>query len=559
MDLNDKNIFKTFEEIFDISDDGDKHSQADVSLTVGVVVDTDDPLQMGRLRVFCPSLNDDPRKLQHLPWAAYVSPFGGVVDNNCFARGSDVKNFQTSGPVHYGFWAIPEQGAHALVGCVDGDPRRRFWLGCFPSQQQTHTIFTGRFKWSGFNGTPDGPFSSNNDPIQPLYNNLTTAFTSTNPSYAGRNTRFSSEWKTRGADYQPTAVSQDVGEFPNTKDTTYLDEQNDQITVAEPDQWVKDILGAHGYDWTAFKNLGSFLASKVYGFGTPGGHSIWMDDRPFNCRVKLRTTSGHQILMDDTNERIYIATAKGNNWIEMDQAGNIDVYSSSRVSVHAASDINFSTEGSFRVKAQQGIFMYAGNATESPLSEPPNPGQIRLTSTDDMHIYSEANIRTYSKENTYIQSNSNIDVVAAAQFAVQVGSSSIAINTNDIVLISGENIFFEDSTPADKTNLMSIIASINTKQEGTGTPVPIVPPPQITIDPSASEISLWTNRVPQHEPWPRVLMQNSTDPQNQINVGYKHNVQWVPQFDNTTSPAGMEPIGKVEGDQNIPRGMFWRR
>lgn len=555
-DFNDKDIFKTFEGIFDIDDKGDKNLQANISLTIGVVVDTDDPLQMGRLRIFCPSLNDDPRKLQHLPWSAYVSPFGGVVDNPCFVRGSDATNFQTSGPVHYGFWAIPEQGAHALVGSVDGDPRRRFWLGCFPAQQQTHTIFTGRFKWSGFNGTPDGPFSSTNQPIQPLYGNLTSAYTSNNPSYAGRNARFSSEWKTRGADYQPTAVNQDVGEFPNTKDTTYLDEQNDQISVAEPDQWVKDILGAHGYDWTAFKNLGSFLASKVYGFGTPGGHSIWMDDRPFNNRIKVRTTGGHQILMDDTNERIYIATAKGNNWIEMDQAGNIDVYSASRVSVHAASDINFSTEGSFRVKAQQGIFMYAGASVETPLNDIPAQGQIRLTATDDLHVLSKKNIRMDSTETTFLQSGQDIDMLAAGNIKQKstlyfVNSNTISISTNgeSTVQLDPTGILFQSSTQI-------VSSSISVEINPPDVP-PLVPIQNPLI--SATEISLWTNRVPQHEPWPRTLMQSSNIPQNQSNIGYKNNVQWEPQFDNVTSPAGMEPIGKIDGDQTIIRGMFWRR
>jgi len=52
---------------------GDLTDITDV-MSVGVVVDNDDPLQQGRLRIFCPSYNDDPKKLLHLPWAGYVSP-----------------------------------------------------------------------------------------------------------------------------------------------------------------------------------------------------------------------------------------------------------------------------------------------------------------------------------------------------------------------------------------------------------------------------------------------------------------------------------------------------
>lgn len=572
---DDKKIFKGFDKLFDVGTDGDKNLQAGVSLTVGVVVDTDDPLQMGRLRVFCPSLNDAPEKLQHLPWAAYCSPFGGVINNSCFTRGSDPSNCTTTGAVHYGFWGVPEQGAHALVGCIDGDPRRRFWLGCFPSQQETHTLFTGRFKWSGFDGTPDGPFSSSNDPIQPLYDNLSKMF----PDRTAR------EWKTRGADYQPTAVSQDVGQIPNPDDGTYLDEQNDQISAAEPDAWVKDILGAHGYDWTAFKNLGAFLASKVYGFSTPGGHSIMMDDRPFNCRMKLKTVGGHMILLDDTNERIYITTAQGNNYIEMDQAGNIDVYSASRVSVHAANDINFSTEGSFRVKAKTGIFMYAGDNVETPLGgDVPAAGQIRFQATDDFHILSNANIRLTSDEDMLIQSMQDIDVtsvnwmqkvtddfnlmaseiniVGTDQFVAEVGSSSFGLNSSSIVSTADEDVYFSGGGIAG--SITSINETFLTKEDSSGGPLqtasgPSITAPTIEVDPALTQISIWTNRVPQHEPWPRVLEQSSDQPVNAQNTGYQNNVQWVDQFSNGADEASAQPIGRVEGNVVIDRGMFWRR
>ena len=41
-----------------------KNNTGFTGMTLGVVVDGDDPLQMGRLRVFCPSLNDDPKTIR---------------------------------------------------------------------------------------------------------------------------------------------------------------------------------------------------------------------------------------------------------------------------------------------------------------------------------------------------------------------------------------------------------------------------------------------------------------------------------------------------------------
>lgn len=76
---------------------------------------------------------------------------------------------------------------------------------------------------------------------------------------------------------------------------------------------------------------------------------------------------------------------------------------------------------------------------------------------------------------------------------------------------------------------------------------------------SLTEISPWTNRVPQHEPWPRVLKQDEGDEVNEENDGYTNNVDWIDQYDNETSPEGLKPIGRIEGDEEIERGPFWRR
>jgi len=76
---------------------------------------------------------------------------------------------------------------------------------------------------------------------------------------------------------------------------------------------------------------------------------------------------------------------------------------------------------------------------------------------------------------------------------------------------------------------------------------------------SLTEISPWPNRVPDHEPWPRVLKQDTGDEQNEENEGYKNNVDSIDQYDNESSPEGLRPIGKVEGDETIERGPLWRR
>lgn len=76
---------------------------------------------------------------------------------------------------------------------------------------------------------------------------------------------------------------------------------------------------------------------------------------------------------------------------------------------------------------------------------------------------------------------------------------------------------------------------------------------------SESLRAVWTNRVPEHEPWPRVMKCDGDSPPNSTTADYKKNVRHTNQYDNTTNPAGIRPIGVVEGDENIQRGRFWRR
>lgn len=408
---------------------GEKNS-LNMSMTLGIVVDTDDPLEQMRLRVFCPSLNDNPKKLHHLPWAIYISPFAGSINSSSYTRGYDSSNCTSEGATQYGFMAPLEQGAHVLIGCVDGDPRRRFYLGAAYEHQEMHGTLTGRWKWS--DGAIDGPLTSTDSPLEPLHTNLLKAFKD--------NT--SREWRTRAADYQPVAVREDIGEVPNNNKKTYLDQQNDKMTEAEPDAWVKPYVGAHGYDWSGQKALGSFMNSRVYGLSTPGMHTFFMDDRAFNSRIKFRTTAGHQIIMDDTNERIYINTSEGNSWIEMDKSGNIDVYSERRISFHAKKDINFTTDETFRVKAKKGIHLYAGdNDKQEDLPNPPEDGEIRIQSESDMHIISSKNIRQLSILDNLIETGGKkCESIGDSLFLQVQNEINILTNTGDYNLTVSNNL-----------------------------------------------------------------------------------------------------------------------
>jgi hypothetical protein len=75
--------------------------------------------------------------------------------------------------------------------------------------------------------------------------------------------------------------------------------------------------------------------------------------------VRLRTAQGHQILMHDTEETIYVGHATGNSWIELSKNGSINVYSHGGVNLRSEGDINFHSDGNINLNANNNINLHA--------------------------------------------------------------------------------------------------------------------------------------------------------------------------------------------------------
>lgn len=95
------------------------------------------------------------------------------------------------------------------------------------------------------------------------------------------------------------------------------------------------------------------------------------------------------------------------------------------------------------------------------------------------------------------------------------------------------------------------------EQDGASTVAGYMPRRAATSPAAFAQPAVWTNRVPQHEPWPRTLMGNTKD-QNAPSDEYEYNTKHEPQLTDE-SEDGSKLIGRLEGDETIIRGPFWRR
>ena len=80
---------------------------------------------------------------------------------------------------------------------------------------------------------------------------------------------------------------------------------------------------------------------------------------PQNELIRLKTRTGHQILMHNSEDLIYIGNARGTTWIELTSNGKIDIYAKDSVSVHTENDYNITADRDINLKAGRNINLTA--------------------------------------------------------------------------------------------------------------------------------------------------------------------------------------------------------
>lgn len=324
-------------------------------LTQGVVVANNDSDQMGRIKVWIPAIDGEKYDVDLLPWAEYTSPLIGVTTDNIVGRERDFR----AGPTAYGFWAVPKVNAIVLIMFLNGDPNRRFYIGSVPGLHTNRSLPAGR-NINPENNNEQGPFTDTYEKLQPAYRNLRSAF---------NNNLNASEAITRGA------FERQVAQAKTDKDGT------DGYSTNTVD---KGALDPQTYCWT-----------------TPGGHMITMVDDPANCRMRFKTISGNQIILDDSNERIYIATAKGGTYFEMDEDGHLHVFANESCSISAGADfnvtakdnINFLAGADINLKATGNINFDSGAALNISIT-----GSVLMTACDSIELAATNSIKSTAAE-----------------------------------------------------------------------------------------------------------------------------------------------------------------
>jgi len=187
---------------------------------------------------------------------------------------------------------------------------------------------------------------------------------------------------------------------------------------------------------------------------------------PHNEMLRLKTRTGHQILLHNAEDLIYIGNAQGTSWIELTSNGKIDIYAEDSISVHTQADINF--------KADRDINFEAGR-------------DFNVKSGRNLQIETANDLKITVKNNGLITTVGNLDINTELSNRITAGQNT------DILSINGNHT---EQTPNGKVYMNGPDAVEASIQTGFATWT-LPGDPRETID-----IVSILRRVPQHEPWP---------------------------------------------------------
>jgi hypothetical protein len=176
-------------------------------------------------------------------------------------------------------------------------------------------------------------------------------------------------------------------------------------------------------------NIGNIPTKYTTIKARKGGHQFVMDDGAAlgeDQLVRLRTATGHQLLMNDTNNIIYIGNADGSSWIEMASDGSLNVYATGGYNLRSEGTINLHTDSDFNLNAVGDVNIKAGGKFAV------NSGTTELLQTE-LSVESNGKIAFKAGGDFLVDAQGKISLKAGGVFAVE--GSSIYQNSGKTVSI----------------------------------------------------------------------------------------------------------------------------
>jgi len=471
----------------------------------------------------------------------YMSPFSGVTSSRF--EGNNSGNFNDV-QKSYGMWMVPPDVGTTVMVIFPKGAGIGYWIGCVSDMYQNHMI----------------------------------------PGIAAsENVSITAEQRRRyGTNYLP------VAEFSKKTNTG----NNQNISkLPKPVHPFADRLLAQGLILDTVRGVTSSSArrevpSSVFGISTPGpidtadgaprgkigfdgnrqfpvsrlgGSTFVMDDGDQagnNELVRIRTRTGHQILLHNSADLIYIANSKGTAWIEMTSNGKIDIYAADSVSIHTQGDFNLRADRDFNLEAGRnfnistaGDFNLSANGNMSTIT-----ANVKSSVSGDYNLSASGSFIVGAGGNVSTAAGAENKHAAAGKLSLSGATAAIAASGR--LSVSGGSIVAAGGT----VELNGAAPDAPNGPDSTTSPTPLNLFKNPQSDPNVgwsdnryrgADIISIMQRIPSHEPWaqhesvnPTQFTLQRTDSTNNPQVTAE-NGQVIP-----ADPSAAEPYAAKPGPSN---------
>ncbi len=404
----------------------EKYIDNDPGPYIATVKVTNDPLKMGRLGVNIPALSQttNPTSSQII-WCQYLSPFYGAKSINAV---SEIDPYLYKETQHsYGMWAVPpDVDTDVLVIFAKGEQSNAsaFWIGCVQK-----------------------PLVNQQVPGHGASVNTSKAAEAQEASETSKLADYGTEFLPAGEKnqrlYAPGEILQNIDKWKYPVNDVLADQLKKQGLVQDT------VRG------TTSSSARRESPSRVFGINTPGrirpdsrelnigldntkvqtdrdpGHSFVMDDGAAdgtNQLTRLRTASGHQLLMNDSEGVVYLANGSGKAFIEMDTDGTVSVYSDGGINMrsgrdfnlHSDMNINFHAKGAINFTSETNVALNA----EGYVFAMGEKGILNSSQKGSVRNYARDGISSFTDGTQLHGAGGRIDLAGSQVHFNSVGASS---------------------------------------------------------------------------------------------------------------------------------------
>ena len=385
------------------------------SIVLGTVKANVHGSHMGVIQVFIPEMGTDEEDKSQWRSVRYCSPFYSRVESS----GTQDRYIDTKQPAGI-ITPPPDLGTQVLCFFPQGRNAEGFYFACVPDLFMMQTL-PEPTRYQGYIGAE---------------------FNDKNPNRnTDKITNFRSQF--RPVDFVTQKIVTDQGLDRDTirglNNSSYMRESPSEIVgITSKGRRItkqgKDFLKENK---SALQNINSADAQLKKDLLGPSnrrkGHSITLDDGDFegnSNQIRLRTSTGHQILMNDTEGLIYIGNAKGTVWIELGQLGTLDVYAndsinfrSKNINFHADENIKFHSNGYTQIVSDQ---------------------QLHLQSEDDLVMQAGADAGITSKKFS-VKASGSMNLSGGATSSIK--ASGIMSVSGSLVMLQGPSLGGQTAKP----------------------------------------------------------------------------------------------------------------